>query len=78
MNFPHHKPVKKLCFLSEYIFEYMEPELIIGRDYIYFADIEDYRLLCFDANENVENNENRIVFIDHEDLENIHIYLNNF
>jgi hypothetical protein len=78
VNFPHHKPDKKLSFLSDYVFEYMEPELIIGRGYIYFADFEDYGLLCFDTNQKAENNEYRIVYIDHEDLDDIHVYANNF
>ena len=78
VNLPNLLPDKELTFLKEYVFEMMEPELLIDRGYIYFADFHDYGLLCFDTNEKRENNEYKIVFIDHEDLEEIHLYANNF
>ncbi|MBD0400586.1 SMI1/KNR4 family protein [Flammeovirga sp. EKP202] len=78
VNFPDHKPDKELSFLSEKVFEYMEPELIIGKGYIYFADFEDYGILCFDTNHEKENDEYRIVYINHEDLDDIHLYANSF
>ncbi|MCB0479530.1 MAG: SMI1/KNR4 family protein [Crocinitomicaceae bacterium] len=78
VNLPGILPDKEINFLKELVFEMMEPELIIGRGYIYFADFNDYGLLCFDANEKVQNNEYRIVFIDHEDEEAVHLYANNF
>lgn len=71
-------PNERLSFLKENIFEMMIPEEIIGRGYIYFADFEDYGLLCFNANEKVENNEYPVVFMDHENLEEVHLYANNF
>ncbi|MEM8891147.1 MAG: SMI1/KNR4 family protein [Bacteroidota bacterium] len=73
-NLPH----KKLSTLKKLIYEYEEPELIIGRGYIYFASFEDIGPLCFDANEKKENNEYKIVFMDHEDLEDVHPYAANF
>ena len=78
VNFPKHLPDKELNFLLEYVFNYMVPELIIGKGYIYFADFEDYGLLCFNTNEKSENNEYPVVYIDHEDLEDIHPYASNF
>lgn len=78
VNLPGILPDKELSFLREFVFEMMEPEFIIGRGYIYFADFEDYGLLCFNTNEQAENNEYPIVFIDHEDLDDIHLYANNF
>lgn len=78
VNFPDHLPDKEVNFLLGHVFNYMIPEKIIGKGYIYFADFEDYGLLCFDTNEKRENNEYPIVYIDHEDLEDIHLYANNF
>ena len=78
VNFPHHLPDKDLNFLLEFVFNYMIPELIIGKGYIYFADFEDYGLLCFNTNVKNENNEYPIVYIDHDDLAEIHPYANNF
>lgn len=78
VNLPHHLPNKKLTYLHEYFFESFDPEFLIEKNYIYFADFYDYGLLCFDANEPAENNEYKIVYIDHERLEDIHLYANNF
>ncbi|MDN5201972.1 SMI1/KNR4 family protein [Fulvivirgaceae bacterium BMA10] len=78
VNFPNHKPDRRIGFLRELVFERMDPELIIGKGYIYFADFEDYGLLCFDTIHKNENNEYRIVYMDHEDLDDIHVYANSF
>ena len=78
VNLPNLLPDRNLTFLREYVSDYLEPELIIGRGYIYFADFEDYGLLCFDTNVKAVNNEYPIVFIDHEDLDDIHLYSKSF
>lgn len=78
INLPAHLPDRSLDKLRELVFECMDPEYLIGRNYIYFADFHDYGLLCFDANESVDDNEYKIVFIDHEDYDSIHFYANNF
>ena len=78
VNFPQHLPDKDLKFLISFAFDYMIPELIIHKGYIYFADFEDYGLLCFNTNEQRENNEYPIVYIDHDDLKEVHLYANNF
>ncbi|MFT5917598.1 MAG: hypothetical protein ACJAWV_003915 [Flammeovirgaceae bacterium] len=71
-------PTERLNKIKESIFEYHEPEEIIGKGYIYFADFHDYGLLCFNANEKMKDNEYKIVYIDHEDSEEIHPYAQNF
>ncbi len=78
VNFPKHLPDKELNFLLELVFNYMIPEQIIGKGFIYFADFEDYGILCFDTNEQNENNEYPIVYVDNYDLKEIHLYANNF
>ena len=78
VNLFSHPPDKELTNLRTHIFNYHEPELIIGRRYIYIADFHDYGLLCFDANIEIADNEFKVVYIDHENLEDIHIYANNF
>lgn len=78
VNLPHHLPDKELTLLQEYILEGLDPEYLIERNYIYFADFNDYGILCFDANEPEKNNEFKIVYIDHERLEDTHLYANNF
>lgn len=78
VQFPEFLPDQELSFLGERVSNMLESELVIGRGYIYFADFEDHGLLCFNANEKVENNEYPIVYIDHEDLNDIHLYANNF
>lgn len=64
--------------LRDLVFDSFEPELLIGRGYIYFADFHDYGLLCFDANEVRSDNEYPVVYIDHENLEEVHSYASNF
>jgi len=78
INLPSHLPDKSLSELRKLVFQSHEPESIIGRRYIYFADFHDYGLLCFDANESIADNEYKVVYIDHEDLDDIHFYSNNF
>lgn len=78
VNLFKHLPDKDLKELNDHVFDSYEPELIIGRKYIYIADFHDYGLLCFDANELAPDNEYKIVYIDHENLQDIHIYAHNF
>jgi hypothetical protein len=78
VNLPRHLPDRPLSALREFVFHSHEPELIIGRKYIYFADFHDYGLLCFDANEPAIDNEYHVVYIDHENLNDVHFYSNNF
>jgi hypothetical protein len=76
--FPAHLPNKNLSGFKEWFFEFHEPELLIEKGLIHFADFEDYGLLCFDSNIKSENNEYPVVFIDHEDLTTKHHYSNDF
>jgi len=78
VNLFKHLPDKDLKELNYHVFDSHEPDLIIGKRYIYIADFHDYGLLCFDGNESVPDNEYKIVYIDHENLEDIHVYANNF
>jgi hypothetical protein len=78
VNLFPHPPDKNLTTLQTHIFEYHEPELVIGRKYIYIADFHDYGLLCFDANAKATDTEFKVVYIDHENLGDIHIYADNF
>ncbi len=75
-----HLPDKNLKELNYRIFDLHQPELIIGRQYIYIADFNDYGLLCFDGNDIVKDNEYRIVYLDYIDAEigGIHEYADNF
>jgi hypothetical protein len=78
VNLRANLPDKSLSDLRYLVFDTHEPELILGKNYIYFADFHDYGLLCFDANEPATDNEYKIVYMDHENLEDIHFYTNNF
>ena len=78
VNLPEHLPDKNLPALSKLIFSRFVPELLIGKGYIYFADFSDNGLLCFDTNDRVDDNEYKIIYIDHDDLSEIHPYANNF
>jgi hypothetical protein len=78
VNLFKHLPDKDLKELDHHVFDSYEPDLIIGKRYIYIADFHDYGLLCFDANEPMPNCEYKIVYMDHENLEDIHVYANNF
>lgn len=73
-----HMPDKELSELKRNILQFHEPELLIDQGYIYFADFNDYGLLCFDTNQERENFDWPVVYIDHEDLETIHEYAENF
>lgn len=73
-----HMPDKELSELKRMILEFHEPELLIDQGYIYFADFNDYGLLCFDTNQKRENFDWPVVYIDHEDLETIYEYAENF
>ncbi len=78
VNLFPHPPDKTLAVLHTHIFKYHEPEQIIGRNYVYIADFHDYGLLCFDANVKTTDNEFNVVYIDHEYLDDIQIYADNF
>ena len=78
VNLFKHPPDKDLKELKNHVFDSYDPELVIGRQYIYIADFHDYGLLCFDANETAKDNEYRVVYMDHENLEDIHVYADNF
>jgi hypothetical protein len=78
VNLPSHVPGRTIAVMRDLVFGSFDPELLIGRGYIYFADFDDYGLLCFDANEVRNDNEYPIVYIDHENLEEVHVYASNF
>ena len=78
VNLHAHLPDKSLESFKELFFEYFDPGYLIEKGLIYFADFQDYGLLCFDSNIKRENNEYPIVFIDHEDLTTKHNYSNDF
>lgn len=69
IRLPSHLPDVELSELSRMTFDLWDPDQVIGKGYIYFADYEDYGLLCFDANCNREGNEFPIIYLDHETLE---------
>jgi hypothetical protein len=73
-----HLPNKALPALRDFILNYHEPDLVIGRGYIHFADYYDYGLLCFDTNMPAENGEYPVVYIDHEELDYTQSYADNF
>lgn len=77
-NLHAHLPDKSLNSFKALYFEYFEPEYLIEKGFIYFADFQDYGLLCFDSNEKRVNNEYPIVCLDHDDLTTKHFYSNNF
>jgi len=78
VNLPGHLPDKNLPALRDFVFNHNEPELLIGRRYINFADFHDYGHLCFDANAPARDNEYKVVYINYENLDDIHFYANNF
>lgn len=78
VNLHSNLPDRNLEAFKELFFESFDPKYLIEKGFIYFADFEDYGLLCFDSNQNKENNEYPIVYIDHEDLSVNHLYAKNF
>jgi hypothetical protein len=78
VNLPRHVQGRTISVMRDLVFNSFEPELLIGKGYIYFADFHDYGLLCFDANEVRNDNEYPVVYIDHENLEDVHAYASNF
>lgn len=78
VTLPTFLPDKELGFLREMVFDMWEPDLLLGKGYIYFADFEDFGFLCFDTNQKSEGHEYPIVFIDHETPETAHFYAENF
>lgn len=78
VNLHAHLPDKNLESFKELFFEYFDPTYLIKKGLIYFADFQDYGLLCFDSNVKAENNEYPIVYIDHGELLTKHHYANNF
>lgn len=53
--------------LQEYYFEYWEPQEIIEKGFIPFADYSDWGVVCFDTNR-MKDNDCPIVMFDHETL----------
>lgn len=53
--------------LLEVYFEYWEPEVIIKKGFIPFANYSDWGIVCFDTNR-MNNSESPIVMFDHETL----------
>lgn len=53
--------------LTEYYFDYWEPEELIKKGFIPFADYSDWGIVCFDTNR-MNNNDCPIVMFDHETL----------
>lgn len=78
IQLPHQPPDTELQELRDMVFNSWDPDLLIGRKYIYFADFHDYGLLCFDARNPAPQNEYPVVWIDHEDLEVALDYANDF
>ena len=78
VNLPRHIPGRTIGVMRNLVFDSFEPELLIVKGYIYFADFHDYGLLCFDANEVRNENEYPVVYIDHENLDEVHAYASNF
>jgi hypothetical protein len=72
-----HWPDHHFRHLVNHIHNY-DSEGLIDQGYIYFADFEDYGYLCFDTNVPRENNEWKVVYIDHEELDVVHDYAENF
>lgn len=59
--------------LLEYYFEYWEPDEIIKKGFIPFANYSDWGVVCFDTNRMV-NRDCPIVMFDHETLYNEEVY----
>ena len=53
--------------LTEYYFDYWEPEELVKKGFIPFADYSDWGIVCFDTNRMI-NNDCPIVMFDHETL----------
>ena len=71
-------PTTKLDALREMNLNYNDPKEIIKKGYFYFADFHDYGLLTFDTNSINEENEHKIVFMMHDDLQEKYLYANSF
>lgn len=61
--------------LRDHIFQSWYPDELIGKGYIYFADWEDWGILCFDTS-STQDEEYPIVLFDHEDMHIDHIAAN--
>jgi hypothetical protein len=71
-------PGRTIEGIEDVVLNGWDPYYLIELGYIYFANFEDYGLLCFDANCLEDGNEYPIVFFDHEDLTIAHPYANYF
>lgn len=78
VNFPKHLPDKSLKDLKQKAYDFYEPGYLLEQKLFYFADFQDYGLLCFDATVQKPDNEFKIVFIDHEDIDTKFNYAENF
>lgn len=77
VNFFKNLPSSMVDDIKEEIEEYYSN--LIERNFIPFATLSDYGVLCFDANNSTANNEYSIVSFDHEDeYETPKIYSVNF
>ncbi|WP_375563344.1 SMI1/KNR4 family protein [Bernardetia sp. OM2101] len=76
IDFPSHLPNKTIDDILER--EEIFADEFMPNGFIYFADFSDWGFLCFDTNQNREENEYPIVMIDHEDTETIHLYAEDF
>ena len=73
-----HLPDKDLKEFKDLYFKSYDPEYVIKKGLIHFADFNDSGLLCFDSTQKRENNEYPIVFLDYSDLSTKHDYCTNF
>ena len=53
-------------------------EELLKKGYLYIGDFQDYGFLCFDCNQEVEHHEYPIVYVDHDDIDDLHFYTKNF
>lgn len=55
--------------LLDRYFTFMDPARLIGQGYVYFADYDDWGVICFDTNQqNPQDGDCPVILIDHDQL----------
>lgn len=78
VSFPKHLPNTYQETLEDFMLNIYEPRYLVNKKLICFASFQDIGFLCFDATEPKHENEYKIMFLDHENLDDKIEYCANF
>jgi hypothetical protein len=78
VSFPKHLPNTYLETLEDFMLNIYEPKYLINKKLICFASFHDEGYLCFDATESKQENEYKIIYLDHENIDDKIEYCTSF